>query len=197
MLKNLRSSLLGAAAITLLLISGTANAAFIPVDLAPAPIVIGGWGTGGSLSIVFAGNTGTNDALEHPVFPFPNEVTSFTASYTEAGPLGTQVWTGIADPFNPLSSGLASLLFNSNPTGDAGELVALAASQALLPGQPLPFRLVVGSGVSDSANRAEIQSFGGQVIASSAIPQNVPVPGSMALLGLGLVILRRTLRRPV
>lgn len=154
------------------------------------------FGGGANLNIVFTGDTGANLLGEYaaPQTPPFSEITTFTATYTEAGPLNGLNWTGVGlvAPLPPpgVFGDLTTLLFDSTGPG----LLSLFAQQALNPLAPPPFRLRVGSAVGNPANRAEIEDFFGQVVAAAPIPQNIPAPGTLALVGLGLVALRRIRR---
>ena len=89
------------------------------------------------------------------------------------------------------------MLFDNSVGGRAG-LLSLFAQQQLLPTTlpPAPYRLQVGAAVTNPDNQVEIANFIGQVVASLPFPQNnnVPAPGTVALLGLGLLLLRRRSR---
>ena len=188
----MRSRLCIAGFSLLALLSGTAAAG--PIN----ETINIGFGGGANLNIVFTGDTGANDLLEYaaPQTPPFSEVTTFTATYTDPGPLGTIIWTGVGllAPFPPpgVFGDLTTLLFDDTGPG----LLGLFAQQQLLPTTlpPEPYRLRVGSAVGNPANRAEIENFFGQVVAAAPLPQNVPVPGTLALVGLGLLALRRSRR---
>jgi MYXO-CTERM domain-containing protein len=186
---SLRSGLWFASLALATLLSGNAAAA-------PFPAIDIDFGGGANLNIAFSGNPGANQMVEYlaPQSPPFSEVDAFSATYTDPGPLGTIVWSGVGlvAPFPPpgVFGDLTSLLYDTA----SGVLISLFASQPLLPTSlpPEPYRLLVGDAVSNPANLAEIQDFLGQLVASAPRPQqSVPAPGSLALLGLGLILLRR------
>lgn len=189
-----RSRLWFAGVALLALFSGTAAATPVP----PAPINYS-FGGGASLTVIFSGDTGVNQMLEYtaPQTPPFSEVSTFSATYTDPGPLGTIMWSGVGliAPFPPpgVFGDLTSLLFDNTVGGRAG-LLALFAQQQLLPTTlpPAPYRLRIGGAVGNPANEVEIENFFGQVVAFIPLPQQgVPAPGTLALVGLGLVLLRR------
>jgi hypothetical protein len=177
-----------AALIVLTLFSGRASAAVITDWMT----TIDGFANNGSLTIEISGNSDSGDAdlLE---FPPPGEVTEFMATYTDDGTLGTMVWDLIT---------LQSLLFDTitNTLQSATALFIPPFDPTLPPAPALQLEFGVGVGLNptstDLVEIYQVTPFGGQLIASAPPPSaGVPLPGTLALVGLGLLVLRRGVRR--
>ncbi|MCB1700930.1 MAG: hypothetical protein H6985_06495 [Pseudomonadales bacterium] len=154
-----------AALAALLLMCSNANA--IQID-------IGGFANNGSLSIMFEGTElgGDPDKLE---FLSPDDLTSFSAIYSDDGLLGTLVWERFA---------VGSMVYN----------VATSTLESLSAVNFLNFyELSVAGSVLDTANYVEITNlFTDQMLASSQqFPGTAPapVPGTLLLFSLGLFLI--------
>lgn len=159
-----------AALTALLLLSNNASATMIN---------IGGFAHNGSLTIIFDGIELGGDPIKLEGL-VPDAITSFSAAYNDDGLVGPRAW----DLFD-----LGSLVYNTS-TGVLETLSALSFVSF--------YELTVGNAVSDPAsNYAEISGLdtGALLASSSEFPQVgvVPVPGTLLLLSLGLLLLRRRL----
>lgn len=184
-LQQYRSAGLIAALATLLLFSGNASA--IPVN---ANIVIGGFANGGSLSVFISGNTGTNDLLEEPALD-GDFLGDFLATYDDDGAVGPIVWNWL-----DLVGG-GSLVYNAS-TGILESLLVLNFYPNPNPNSDfdISFELSVGDSVLDPEHYVEIVDlFTGLELSSREFPGTgtVPVPGTVLLLSLGLLLLRKRL----
>lgn len=173
----------------LTLFSGRASAAVITDWMT----TIGGFANNGSLTIEISGDSDSGlpltdaDLLE---FPPPGEVTEFMATYTDDGTIGTIVW----DLFT-----LQSLLFDTiTNTLESATASYIPPFDPTLPPAPA-LQLEFGVGVGQNPNSTdlveiyEVTPFGSQLIASAPPPSaGVPLPGTLALVGLGLLVLRRS-----
>jgi hypothetical protein len=167
---QIRSVAAIAAVLLLALTSGRASAAIIMDEL----VTEHGFLNGGSLEILFSGDTGANDMLESPP-PFV-ELTAFTATYQDSS-LGMLTWS-LLD--------VGGFLFDNT----AGDLLALSALQS--PTAFPAYRLSYGSSVSNPDNLVEIADLFGNIVSSAPLPAaGVPLPPTALLLTLGLVLLRR------
>lgn len=165
-----RSASWSAALTALLLLSGNVSA---------TQIDIGGFADNGTLTIMFEGIEqgllGDPNMLE---YPFPDDITSFSAAYDDDGLVGPLMWD---------LSDLGSLL--DNPSTDILEALSVYNIFAFD-----SFELNVGSAVLNPLNYVEIYDpFFVLVASSQQFPGTgaVPLPGTLLLLSLGLLLLRR------
>lgn len=179
-LNHYRSTAFIGALAALLLFSGNASAALINVS----GLTIGGFSPGGgTLTLDFSGESGANNILEDPAFD-GDLLTTFLATYTDVGT--TIIWD-ISD----INVTLGALEYDANTD-------ILIALSVLYDDLALDFfELLVGTSVTGplpSNNYAEIRDLiGAEVASSQQFPDtnNVPVPGTLLLLALGLLALGR------
>lgn len=167
LLRKYRSNGAIAALTALLFCSGNANA--IQID-------VGGFADNGSLTIIFDGVEmgGNPDKLE---FLSPDVLTSFSAVYDADNLMNPLLWD---------QSEVGSLVYDG-PTGILESLSAFNLFSF--------FELSVGDSVLQPGNYVEITNLlTGDVLSSQEFPDPnppgaVPVPGTLLLLSLGLLLI--------